>query len=247
MLFEFVLITGFWIRTDVPGLCIISAPGIHLTHIGYISGVGPLNQPRHVRAVAYWFAATGFTIVLWYVPVRICVSVNYHSSLSCRTARMSMLFSVIRIIPHKQPLRRFAFYCAALFVGMWAALLCQKIYICGRDTSWMHLSVPQCHLGKHVGITELVSKWYNSPFFSASGYWTIFFHSWFRCRYNSGKVISWTDMSILYIFVVYQGASTTPLALEHQSAIPYAKTTFTYFFRQHLGYCSQHYPCCLLV
>lgn len=71
---------------------------------------------------------------------------------------MSMLYSVIRIIPPGMFLRRCAYCCAVLFFCMWAALLTQKTYICGHDRAWELLKLPQCHLGDSVGIVELVSK-----------------------------------------------------------------------------------------
>jgi hypothetical protein len=78
--------------------------------------------------------------------------------MSYRTARMSMLYSVIRIIPPMMLLRRIAYFSAVLFGCMWAALLAQKVYICAHDRAWEMLPAPQCHLGESVGILELVSK-----------------------------------------------------------------------------------------
>ena len=70
---------------------------------------------------------------------------------------MSMLYSVIRIIPPMMTLRRIAYFCAVLFGCMWAALLIQKVTICARNRAWEQLPAPQCHLGKSVGIVELIS------------------------------------------------------------------------------------------
>jgi hypothetical protein len=72
---------------------------------------------------------------------------------------MSMLYSVIRIIPPMMTLRRIAYCCAVLFGCMWAALLTQKVYICAHHRAWERLFAPQCHLGESVGIVELISKY----------------------------------------------------------------------------------------
>jgi hypothetical protein len=72
---------------------------------------------------------------------------------------MSMLYSVIRIIPPMKLLHRIAYFSAVLFGLMWAGLLIQKLYICANDQAWELLPAPQCHLGESVGIVELVSKY----------------------------------------------------------------------------------------
>jgi hypothetical protein len=71
---------------------------------------------------------------------------------------MSILYSVIRITPPMMTLRRNAYICAVLFGLMWAGLLIQKVYICAHNRAWERLPAPQCHLGKSVGILELISK-----------------------------------------------------------------------------------------
>ncbi|KZP25344.1 hypothetical protein FIBSPDRAFT_783324 [Athelia psychrophila] len=119
LIFQFMLVVAFWIRTDVPG-------------------VGPLNQSKHNRIIAYWILTNGFTCVLW-------------------SARLSMLYSIIRITPPMMRLRRVAYCCGILFVAMWAGLLAQKLYICISDLSWQLKPAPQCHLGQSVAILELVT------------------------------------------------------------------------------------------
>jgi hypothetical protein len=83
---------------------------------------------------------------------------NYETEHLYRTARMSLLYSAIRIIPHAMTLRRVAYFCAILFGCMWATLVIQKAYICGHDTAWEDTQKPQCYLGVPVGILELISK-----------------------------------------------------------------------------------------
>lgn len=100
--------------------------------------VGPLYQSQHARAIAYWIVSESFTMVLW-------------------TARMSLLYSAIRIIPPGMFLRKIAYASAVLFGCMWAGLLAQKVYVCAHNRAWERSRTPQCHLGDAVGIIELVT------------------------------------------------------------------------------------------
>ncbi|KAJ3872885.1 hypothetical protein F5051DRAFT_338534, partial [Lentinula edodes] len=74
-----------------------------------------------------------------------------------RSARISLIFSVIRLIPPLFVLRRVSEWMAVIFFLMWAGSLIQKTYICASDRSWYQLSAPQCHLGTDVAIVELVT------------------------------------------------------------------------------------------
>ncbi|KAJ3746372.1 hypothetical protein DFH05DRAFT_1458679 [Lentinula detonsa] len=90
-------------------------------------GLGPLNESHSARIVAYW------------------------------SARISLIFSVIRLIPPLFVLRRVSEWTAVIFFLMWAGLLTQKTYVCASDRSWYQLAAPQCHLGMDVAIVELVT------------------------------------------------------------------------------------------
>jgi hypothetical protein len=74
-------------------------------------------------------------------------------------AQMSLLYSVIKIVPLMMTLCRIAHFSTILFGCMWAALVIQKAYICAHDTAWEMTQKPQCHLGVSVGIMELVSEY----------------------------------------------------------------------------------------
>ncbi|KAJ6610479.1 hypothetical protein B0H10DRAFT_2060136 [Mycena sp. CBHHK59/15] len=73
------------------------------------------------------------------------------------SSRMSVMFSVIRIIPQQFKLRKVTNYFAVLFGVMWAALMAYKLYICASDRSWYAKVKPQCHLGKGVATAELLT------------------------------------------------------------------------------------------
>ncbi|KAJ3775565.1 hypothetical protein FB446DRAFT_387084 [Lentinula raphanica] len=87
---------------------------------------------------AYWLVSITFTCTLW-------------------SARISLIFSVIRLIPPLFVLRRVSEGTAAIFFLMWAGSLAQKTYVCASDRSWYQLAAPQCHLGTAVAIVELVT------------------------------------------------------------------------------------------
>jgi len=93
-------------------------------------------RSKHSRIIAYWMVSLCFTGTLW-------------------ASRMSVIFSVLRIIPPHLRLRKITAGFAALFAMMWMGLLAQKTYRCAKDKSWYHLPSPQCHLGTQVAVLEL--------------------------------------------------------------------------------------------
>ncbi|KAJ7291113.1 hypothetical protein C8J57DRAFT_209690 [Mycena rebaudengoi] len=97
-----------------------------------------LSQSRSTRIVAYWLVSLSFTNTLW-------------------ASRMSIIFSVIRIIPEQSKLRRITHIVAALFALGWIGLLIQKVFVCASDKSWYTLAKPQCHLGTGVAVLELIT------------------------------------------------------------------------------------------
>ncbi|TFK49286.1 hypothetical protein OE88DRAFT_1809608 [Heliocybe sulcata] len=99
-------------------------------------GVGPLDEPPGARIVSYWFVSLAFTMILW-------------------SARMSILLSIVRIVPPMFHMRIIMNALLVIFPAIWVALLIQKIYRCAYNTSWTHSPSLQCHLGKDVAITEL--------------------------------------------------------------------------------------------
>ena len=73
-----------------------------------------------------------------------------------RSARLSLLFSIIRIDPN--PLRRkYLIFNAYIFVLICVLLVAQLFWICEHQRKWMSLKPPQCHIGLQVAIFQLVS------------------------------------------------------------------------------------------
>ncbi|KAE9395959.1 hypothetical protein BT96DRAFT_922517 [Gymnopus androsaceus JB14] len=94
------------------------------------------------RSKRLWLAAISFTCTLW-------------------AARMSCIFSVIRLIPPLFKLRQVsewtAVWTAVVFLFMWIGTVAQTTYVCASDRSWYQLARPQCHLGLDVAIVELTT------------------------------------------------------------------------------------------
>lgn len=71
---------------------------------------------------------------------------------------MSILFSIIRLIPSLLKLRIYAHLSAVLFGLMWTALLIHKIAVCESNPAWKQSAGVQCVLGHGVGAFELASE-----------------------------------------------------------------------------------------
>ncbi|KAI0313401.1 hypothetical protein OF83DRAFT_1086357 [Amylostereum chailletii] len=89
------------------------------------------------RVAAYYLMAATFYTVIW-------------------SARLSILFSIIRIDPDPIWNRRLK-YIAALFIGALAFFLAQLLWVCEPQQAWKDLPSPQCRLNKEVAICQLVS------------------------------------------------------------------------------------------
>ncbi|KAI0288944.1 hypothetical protein BC826DRAFT_1188097 [Russula brevipes] len=98
----------------------------------------PEDISRLSRIASYYLMATTFYAVIW-------------------TARISILFSIIRIDPDPIMRRRLK-WLAAAFVGALAFFLAQLLWTCeGMHDGWKNARSPQCHLPKVVAICQLVS------------------------------------------------------------------------------------------
>jgi hypothetical protein len=97
----------------------------------------PSELSRLSRIAAYYLTASTFYAIIW-------------------SARLSILFSIIRIDPDasaRQRLKRLA----ALFIGAFAFLLAQLFWTCeGKNNGWKNTASPQCRLPKLVAICQLV-------------------------------------------------------------------------------------------
>ncbi|KAJ7900996.1 hypothetical protein B0H14DRAFT_3123600 [Mycena olivaceomarginata] len=70
-------------------------------------------------------------------------------------SRMSVIFSIIRLIPHQFLLRKITTGVAAVFAVFWLGLMIQVAHVCGKDKSWYKMTKPQCRLDHGVAVLEL--------------------------------------------------------------------------------------------
>ena len=97
----------------------------------------PLELSRLNRIAAYYLMATTFYAVIW-------------------TARLSILFSIIRIDPDPA-MRRRLMWLAAAFVAAIGFFFTQLFWVCETmDNGWKNKASPQCPLPKQVAICQLV-------------------------------------------------------------------------------------------
>ncbi|THH14223.1 hypothetical protein EW146_g6084 [Bondarzewia mesenterica] len=97
----------------------------------------PSELSKTNRVAAYYLMATTFYTIIW-------------------SARLSILFSIIRIDPDPRIRRRLK-WVVALFVAAIFFFLAQLMWVCEPKSSWKNLPSPQCQLNKEVAICQLVS------------------------------------------------------------------------------------------
>ena len=98
----------------------------------------PSDLSRLNRIASYHLMATTFYAVIW-------------------TARLSILFSIIRIDPDPIMRRRLQ-WLAGAFIAAFLFLVSQLFWTCENiHDGWKNKPSPQCHLPKAVAICQLVS------------------------------------------------------------------------------------------
>ncbi|KZV81495.1 hypothetical protein EXIGLDRAFT_755554 [Exidia glandulosa HHB12029] len=97
----------------------------------------PAQLTKVNRVAAYYILATSFYAVIW-------------------SARLSILFSVIRLEPHTSTRKRLYWAALALFLTV-CFLISQLFWVCEPEPGWKDLPSPQCTLNKEVAICQLVT------------------------------------------------------------------------------------------
>ncbi|KZV77408.1 hypothetical protein PENSPDRAFT_747132 [Peniophora sp. CONT] len=96
------------------------------------------DLPKSGHIAAYYLLATTFYCIIW-------------------SARLSILFSIIRIDPDPRWQHRLK-WVAAIFVAALLFFLAQLFWVCEpKGHEWKNLPSPQCHLGLQVVICQVVS------------------------------------------------------------------------------------------
>ena len=96
------------------------------------------------RVAAYYIIAMTFYTVIW-------------------SARLSILFSIIRIDPNPVWNRRCR-WIAALFISAIFFFLAQLLWVCEPIRGWKDKASPQCPLPKEVAICQLVCAYFREMF-----------------------------------------------------------------------------------
>lgn len=120
-----------WVVFSVVFLLVqVAGAFMHVDHENELSKAG------HIAA--YYILATTFYCIIW-------------------AARLSILFSIIRIDPDPRWQRRLK-YIAALFIFALLFFLSQVFWVCEPTRHiWEQRASPQCSLGKEVAICQVVS------------------------------------------------------------------------------------------
>ena len=115
----------------------------------------PTDLPRLDRIAAYYLMAVTFYTVIW-------------------SARISILFSIIRIDPDPVMRHRLK-WLAAAFLAAVGGLFFQLFWTCEHIHGWKNKASPQCPLPKGVAIFQLISA-----FVSFS--WGLYLLTWLPFR-----------------------------------------------------------------
>ncbi|KAJ6561202.1 hypothetical protein DFH09DRAFT_505009 [Mycena vulgaris] len=94
------------------------------------------GMKRSTGIAAYYLIAITFYAIIW-------------------SARLSILFSIIRIDPNGSR-RRFLLGVALLFTATCLILIAQLFWVCERKHQWKDAATPQCPLSRQVVIFQLI-------------------------------------------------------------------------------------------
>lgn len=110
-----------------------------------------MSQPN--RIASYYLTAITFYIVIW--RVRVLNFRIFYSNLGNRTARISILYSIIRIHPNLNRRRQLCGI-SAVYLMVCIILLAQLFWVCESELVWKTTANPQCPLSKQVAVSQLV-------------------------------------------------------------------------------------------
>ena len=175
---------------------------IHLSPIQYLtpfsSALKPQSRTTHI--VAFWLAILFYTCTIWF-------------------ARLSIMSSLIRIVPPSRSIRLATLGSSCILALMWFYTLLAKTLACAIDTSWYHAGAPQCPIPEWVAISEVIGE--SSCCRSALVYHVFRISSGLTVRYH---------------------ACLRPVALTLASAPPLESADHDHgrVFCQYLDHCRQH-------
>jgi hypothetical protein len=89
------------------------------------------------------------------------------------TARLSIIFTVVRIAPWASQ-KRIMLIVAAVMVFQWILLMVQLFWVCEKgDTSWKDAPFALCPLGLHVAITQVVTETFSDILLIIAPLWIL--------------------------------------------------------------------------
>jgi hypothetical protein len=106
-----------------------------LALIVQIGAVFMTPHPERMGVARYYMIAVTFYTIMW-------------------SARLSLLFSIIRINPSVKERRRL-YFVALAYVIMYFLLVFQILWMCKHEGPWKLLATPQCHLALFVVLSQL--------------------------------------------------------------------------------------------
>ncbi|KAG0697014.1 hypothetical protein DFH29DRAFT_175580 [Suillus ampliporus] len=108
---------------------------ITLVSVWLVMAPSTYHESDQVRIAARWGMIVLFTICLW-------------------LARLSIVFSIIRLAPREDRMRRIAQWAAIIFAALCVVMLAQKTYICAHSNDQERI---YCVLGSSVAATQLAT------------------------------------------------------------------------------------------
>ncbi|KIJ15183.1 hypothetical protein PAXINDRAFT_169330 [Paxillus involutus ATCC 200175] len=91
---------------------------------------------RSTHIITFWLNLLFYTCAIWF-------------------ARLSIVFSVVRIVPPSRKVFLAAMGTGAIFVLMWGYMLAAKTVVCSMDKSWYNFVFIQCPIPEWVAISEV--------------------------------------------------------------------------------------------
>ncbi|KAG6370901.1 hypothetical protein JVT61DRAFT_10924 [Boletus reticuloceps] len=93
-------------------------------------------QSRTVHIISYWLSVLLYTCSIWF-------------------ARISIIFSVARIVPPARSVTMMTLGAGVVLACMWAYIFTSKAVACGVDRSWYDAAVIQCPVPNWVALSEV--------------------------------------------------------------------------------------------
>lgn len=160
MLALFGQVTGAIIHSRNPGTYAIYAM---LSHFRNLTEYSPLSIhhvdtiSHRLEIIAYYVMFLFFYPLIWCVPILLLLSSLPIPFYTPRLARLSILFSIIRIHPIGMR-RSYLYLIAGIFALTGTLLVGQGFWVCEPQSEWKAQRTPQCSLDNQVVICQIVCE-----------------------------------------------------------------------------------------